>query len=133
MIGDVVTVRTAMPGRENRRCVTIADAQIAEVIRQLCRPLESKLRIELQAVCGGRDTGLNCHCLILQSLLLTFIGSFETSGPVLYRPKSQLQAACRDCPRLLDDVILWIYDIHDCRENLRAVSAVLRVWQSGTS
>ena len=77
MIGDVVTALAAAPRREQRRGVTVADAQIVEIIRQPCGLLESKPRIELQAVSGRRDARLDRRCPILQSLPMIFIDSFE--------------------------------------------------------
>src|SRR5262245_47084889 len=66
MIGDVVTVRTALPCSEQRRSIAIADAEIIQVWRQPRRPPESKSRIELHAVSGRRNARPNCGCPILQ-------------------------------------------------------------------
>src|SRR5215471_14420699 len=100
MIGDVVTVRTALPCRENRRSVAITDAQIVEVRRQPGRLLESKTRIELQAVRGRRDAGLNCSSLILQSLLLIFNDSFEAERPGTVRTAPPSKSTTSRVPRL---------------------------------
>jgi hypothetical protein len=54
-VNDVVSVGTALAGREYRRGVDVGDAQIAQVGDQVPRIGEAEARVELEPIGSGRD------------------------------------------------------------------------------
>src|SRR5581483_4404441 len=61
VVGHVITVQAARSRRQQRRGVTVTDAQFVQVACQRCRLPEGEMVIELPAVSRSRNAGVNCR------------------------------------------------------------------------